>query len=73
MRNLLVGVQQDRWSNGGARGTVAVVSKDGGRTWRTVVPPGVSLCAGGRYQRASDPWVDFSPNGVAYFMSLVTE
>jgi hypothetical protein len=72
-RNLLVGVQQDRWSNGGARGNVSVHSKDGGRTWKTVVPPGVSLCSGGRYQRASDPWVDFSPNGTAYFMSLVTD
>jgi hypothetical protein len=38
-----------------------------------VAPPGVSLCSGGRYQRASDPWVDFSPNGTAYFMSLVTD
>jgi hypothetical protein len=66
-------VQQDRWSNGGARGNSAPFSKDGGRTWKTVVPPGVSLCSGGRYQRASDPWVDFSPNGTAYFMSLVTD
>lgn len=69
--NLLVGVQQDRWSNGGARGNVAVVSRDEGLSWRTVVVPDVSRCSGGEFLRASDPWVDFSPDGVAYFMSLV--
>jgi hypothetical protein len=69
-RNLLAGWQQDRWDNGGARSDVAGVSKDGGATWRTVIIPGITLCSGGKFQRASDPWVDFSPNGVAYFMSL---
>jgi hypothetical protein len=72
-RNLLAGWQQDRWSNGGARGDVAGVSLNGGASWRTVVIPGVSRCAGGEFLRASDPWVDFSPNGVAYFMSLAFE
>src|SRR5262245_45243899 len=32
--------------------------------------PKVSLCAGGKYQRASDPWVTFGADGTAYFMSL---
>lgn len=72
-RNLLLGVQQDRWSNGGARGTVVAFSRNGGTSWETVAPPGISLCSGGRYQRSSDPWVDFSPDGTAYFMSLVTD
>ena len=50
-RNLIAGWQQDRWSNGGARGDVAGYSKDGGRTWTTVVPPGITLCGGGEYAR----------------------
>ena len=32
--------QQDRWSDGGARGLVASVSHDGGATWTRVVVPG---------------------------------
>ncbi|WP_200840469.1 sialidase family protein [Geminicoccus flavidas] len=71
--NLLVGYQQDRWSNGGARGDVAGVSLDGGGSWRTVTLPGVARCSDGEFLRASDPWVDFSRSGVAYFMSLAFE
>jgi hypothetical protein len=52
---------------------VAVVSRDAGASWRTVVVPDVSRCSGGEFLRASDPWVDFSPNGVAYYMSLAFE
>jgi hypothetical protein len=68
--NLLVGWQQDRWDNGGARGDLAGVSNDGGTSWETVVPGKVTKCEGGRYARASDPWVDFSPSGAAFFMHL---
>ncbi len=67
---LVAGWQQDRWSNGGARGLAAGYSLDGGKTWKVSVPPGISKCSGGPYQRASDPWVSVSPNGVSYFMSL---
>src|SRR5262249_44292183 len=67
----LVGVwQQDRWSNGGARGIVAGVSTDGGNSWTRVVIPGVSLASGGTYQRASDPWVSITPSGDVYVSSL---
>jgi hypothetical protein len=67
----LVGVyQQDRWSNGGARGNVASVSMNGGATWTQVVIPGITECSGGVYERATDPWVSFSPNGVAHQISL---
>lgn len=72
----LVGVwQQDRWSNGGSRGLGTGYSFDGGVTWRRVFPP-FSVCAGGNaanlgnYERATDPWVSFSPNGVAHQMAL---
>ena len=74
--NNVVGVwQQDRWSTGGARGLMSGASFDGGKTWtRTPLP--LSLCAGGtvsnggNYQRASDPWVSFGPNNIAYTISI---
>src|SRR6184192_816949 len=72
----IIGVyQQDRYTFGGARGLAAAVTHDGGLTWAATYPP-FSACAGGTeanggdYQRASDPWVTFSPDGVAYFISL---
>jgi hypothetical protein len=71
--NLLVGHQQDRWSNGGARGDLARVSTNGGASWSPIVIPRVSRCSGGEFLRASDPWVDFSPSGAAYYMSLAFE
>jgi len=74
--NLVGGWQQDRWSNGGSRGLVAGVSFDGGTSWTQVVVPKITLCSGGAavnggdFQRATDPWVTFSPNGQVYFFSL---
>jgi hypothetical protein len=75
-QNIVGSVQQDRWSNGGARGLVAGVSMDGGVTWTTVTIPNITLCSGGTvanggdFQRATDPWLSFSPNGHLYQMSL---
>lgn len=69
--NLIAVWQQDRWSNGGARGNAAGVSMDGGLSWATVLLPGLTQCTDGPWERASDPWVTFSPDGTAYFMSLV--
>lgn len=72
----LIGVwQQDRWSDGGAHGLVTAVSHDGGATWHETFPH-FSVCAGGtaanggNYERASDPWVSFGPDGKAYQVSL---
>ena len=62
--------QQDRWSNGGANSLVAGVSIDGGDTWTQVPIQGITRCGGGgEYERATDPWVSFAPNGDVYFMS----
>ena len=69
-KNIVGGVQQDRWSNGGARGLVAGVSFNSGKTWQTVVIPGITLCSGGSYDRSTDPWVTFSPNGVVHQLAL---
>jgi hypothetical protein len=70
--NNIVGIwQQDRWSDGGARGLVAGVSMNGGTTWTKVVIPKLSACSGNlTYDRATDPWLSFSPNGHLYAMSL---
>ena len=62
--------QQDRWSDGGARGLVTSVSHDDGATWHRVVVPGITKCSDGDYDRASDPWVSFAPNGDLYAISL---
>lgn len=69
--NIVGSWQQDRWSNGGARGLVAGVSMDGGTTWESVVIPGISQCSGNpAFERATDPWLSFAPNGDLYHISL---
>ena len=72
----IIGVwQQDRWSGGGANGLATGVSFDQGRTWSETSPhftrcSGGNASNGGDYERASDPWVSFSPNGTAHQISL---
>ncbi len=69
--NVVGAWQQDRWSNGGSRGIGWSSSSDGGTTWTApAAVPGLTLCAGGEFQRATDPWVTFSPDGTAYLFSL---
>ena len=63
--------QQDRWSNGSSRGLLTGVTFDAGATW-TRVAPRYTVCSGGTFTRASDPWVDFSPDGVAWQIALVS-
>jgi hypothetical protein len=69
-QNIVGMYQQDRWDNGGARGLVAGVTHSGGATWQDVVIPKITKCSGGAYDRASDPWVSFAPNGDLYAISL---
>jgi hypothetical protein len=82
--NLVGNWQQDRWSNGGASGNLSAYSLDGGLTWS--IPPistspdagqakfsrctGGNAANGGDFERATDPWVSFSPNGVAHQVAL---
>jgi hypothetical protein len=74
--NLIGAWQQDRYNNGGSEGDVTASSLDGGLTWTINANTKSSICTGGtaanggNYERASDPWVDFSPDGTAYLMSL---
>src|SRR4029453_8127853 len=73
--NLIAVWQQDRWSDGGAHGLVTAVSHNGGVTWTRTFPH-FSTCAGGTaanggaYDRGSDPWVSFGPDGTAYQVGL---
>ncbi len=75
-RNLVAVWQQDRWSNGGAQGNLTGVSFDRGDSWRRLTPPPFSRCAGGNaanggdYERATDPWVSFGPDGTAHQIAL---
>ncbi len=72
----LIGVwQQDRWSDGGARGLRTGYSFDAGRTWSTSAAAfsrcaGGSAANGGDYARASDPWVTLGPDGTAYQIAI---
>lgn len=76
--NLIAAWQQDRWSNGGASGTLGAVSFNSGATW-TRTQAAFSRCGGGtvanggNYQRATDPWVTFAADGTAYQMALAFE
>lgn len=67
--NLIAAWQQDRWSNGGARGLVAASSNDAGATWTRRTLP-FARCSGGPFERASDPWVTIGPTGVVQMMAL---
>lgn len=73
--NLVGTWQQDRWSDGGAQGLGTAFSFDGGVHWQRRFPP-FTRCAGGNasnggdYERGSDPWVSFSPNGTVHVMVL---
>jgi hypothetical protein len=68
--NLIAVWQQDRWSDGGARGLDSAYSLDGGDSWKASPGPAFSFCSGGEFERASDPWVTIAPDGTAYFQSL---
>lgn len=69
-KHLLAGYQEDRFPEDGCRALTAAVSFDGGGTWRETLIPRVAAASGGPYQRTSDPWVAFGPDGRAYFASL---
>ncbi len=74
--NLIGTWQQDRWSDGGAKGQTAGWTFDGGRTWGQTPQP-FTRCAQPfyrtqvlQYERTSDPWVSIGPDGTAYAFSL---
>ncbi len=58
------------WAQDHVRGDVAAVSFNGGKSWQSVVIPRLSVCFGGIYERATDPWISFAPNGDLYFSGI---
>lgn len=69
--NLVGGWQENRFANGGARASGYAASTDGGHTWAGGLIPHSTKATGGPWDKASDPWVAFGPNGRAYFVSLL--
>ncbi len=73
--HLVAAWQQDRWSDGAARGLLAAVSFDGGTTWAASMPA-FCVCAGGTaaahgdFLRASDPWLSFGADGSVYLVAI---
>jgi hypothetical protein len=71
--NIVAIYQQDRYDNGGAKGNVSSASFDGGVSWAQVAVPADTVCTGGQFDRGSDPWLSFGPDGTLHAMSLVTD
>lgn len=78
-RNLLAVYQQDRFSSGGANGNLTSVSFNGGITWKRPelgAQPRFGRCQGGTeanggpFERVTDPWVSFGPDGDAFQIAL---
>jgi hypothetical protein len=65
--------QQDRWSNGGSRDNAAAISFNSGATWQPISFVGVTECATGPFDRATDPWLSFAPNGDLHIMHLALD
>jgi hypothetical protein len=63
--------QQDRWSDGGAHAGGVVWTRDGVHWAEGLLPFGTCGAKGGTaYERASDFWVSFGPDGAAYSTGL---
>jgi hypothetical protein len=72
--NVVAFWQQDRWNDGGSHGNLAGYSTDGGATWGHSAPA-FTRCAGGTgntggYERGTDPWLSFSPNGRLHAITI---
>lgn len=76
--NMIAAWHQDRWSTGAAQGVGAAYTFDGGISWTFVNIP-FTRCSGGTprsagdFERASDPWISFGPDGTAHYMALVAD
>ena len=71
-QHLVAAFQQDRWNDGGNNGDVAAVSTNGGTSWSlSNNQAAFTICAGGSFDRGSDPSVAISALGsTAYQASL---
>jgi hypothetical protein len=60
------------WTLGRGGDIIAGVSFDGGRSWQRVPIP-LTLCSGGPYDGAGDPWLAFGPTGDLYAINGVSD
>ncbi|WP_405573659.1 glycoside hydrolase [Streptomyces sp. NBC_01167] len=51
------------WPQDRQRGLVVAVTKDGGRTWKRSVVPGLTRCSGGHFDYVDEPAVTFTGDG----------
>jgi hypothetical protein len=59
------------WIQGPFQDIIAAVSFDGGETWQRVPIP-LTVCSGGSFLGAVDPWLSFAPDGNLYAVALTT-
>ena len=50
------------WIQGPFQNIVSATSFDGGKSWQQVPLP-LTVCSGGPFLGAGDPWLSFAPNG----------
>jgi len=53
------------WIQGPLQDIITAASFDGGHSWQRVPIP-LTVCSGGSYLGAADPWLSFAPNGDLY-------
>jgi BNR repeat-like domain len=76
--HLVATFQQDRWNDGGDNSNITVVSDNGGKSWTLASgQPAFTVCAGATpgsssfFNRASDPWVSYSPDGKTVYQATL--
>ena len=57
------------WIQGPFQNIVSATSFDGGRTWQQVPMP-LTVCSGGPFLGAGDPWLSFAPNGDLHAIAI---
>ena len=57
------------WIQGPFQNIITAASFDGGTTWQQVPLP-LTICSGGPYLGAGDPWLTFTPSGDLYCIAI---
>jgi hypothetical protein len=57
------------WIQDHFQDVIAAASFDGGQSWQQVPIP-LTVCSGGLFLAAGDPWLSFAPNGDLYAIAL---
>jgi hypothetical protein len=69
-QHLVAAFQQDRWNDGGNNGDVAEFSNDGGANWTlSSNQAAFTICAGGTFDRGSDPSLAYSVGGSTVYQA----